>query len=142
MKIGIDIGNVIIGGQGVDTQFFTEDYLSTPVVEGTAEAISHLTHMEHEIFLISKCGPEVEKKTMNWLIDRRFWSFTGVIGLPYFVRHRMDKAPVARALGLDVFIDDRQDIIESMYGIVKHRIAFTSWDQTMAELEEIFAKQG
>jgi hypothetical protein len=45
---------------------------------------------------------------------------------------------MAQALELDIFVDDREDIIESMQGIVKHPILFTSWEQTNAELERIF----
>jgi hypothetical protein len=49
---------------------------------------------------------------------------------------------MAQALELDIFIDDRQDIIDSMDGIVEYPILFTSWEQTNTELEKIFATQG
>lgn len=136
MRIGIDIGRVIIGGDGEDT-FFSDKFLDTPAVHGSFKAIEDLNR-NHDIYLISKCGEMVEIKTDYWLADKWFYYFTGVSrAKTYFVRHRMDKAPVARALGLDVFIDDRQDIIDSMEGIVDTRILFTSWEQTLRDLEGV-----
>ena len=66
MKIGIDIGNVIIGGQGVDT-FFSDHYLETPEVDGAWQAVHTLEKAGHEIHIISKCGPITEEKSMAWL---------------------------------------------------------------------------
>jgi hypothetical protein len=138
MKIGIDIGNVIIGGGGEDT-FFTEKFLETPEVVGAKSSIGSLWAGGHEVHLISKCGEKVETKSLDWL---EFHAFTPSYVLLYhrihFVRKRHLKAPMAQALELDIFIDDRQDIIDSMEGVVPHRILFTSWEQTNKELEEIF----
>lgn len=138
MKIGIDIGRVIIGGNGEDT-FFSAKYLETPVVEGARESLEELWWQEHEVHLVSKCGENVEYKTMDWLLDREFIP-SSVIPTHriHFVRKRHLKAPMAQALELDIFIDDRQDIIDSMEGIVEHRILFTSWEQTNKELQVIF----
>ena len=132
MKIGIDLGNVIIGGGGEDTQFFTDQYLSTPEVEGSWQSLNALKK-EHELYIISKCGPAVEEKSLRWLDANGFY-------LPLkphrinFVRKRHLKAPMAQALELDIFIDDRLDIIESMEGIVKYPILFDSWVNTNIEI--------
>jgi hypothetical protein len=140
LKIGIDIGNVIIGGGGEDT-FFTDDYLSTPEVEGAWDALDNLDMAKHELHIISKCGLAVEEKSLHWLESEQFF-----LSVPrhrtHFVRKRPLKAPMAQALELDIFIDDRQDIIDSLQGVVKYPILFTSWEQTNAELELIFASQG
>ncbi len=140
MRIGIDIGNVIIGGEGADTQFFTEDYLKTPELEGSWAALSML-RKTHELHIISKCGPVTEEKSLKWLdVNGFFWSLR--MHRIHFVRKRELKAPMAQALQLDIFIDDREDVLVHMEGIVKHRILFTSWGQTNAELEKIFASEG
>lgn len=137
MKIGIDIGNVIIGGGGEDT-FFTDDYLNTPMVEGAFDSIVELRRNQHELHVISKCGPKVELKSLVWL------GAYGFIPTPiferrlHFVRRRELKAPMAQALELDIFIDDRQDVLDHMVGIVPHLILFTSWEQANAELELAF----
>lgn len=137
MRIGIDIGNVIIAGGGTDTQFFTDEYLETPEVPGAKFSVRNLS-FDHELHIISKCGVAVETKSLMWLAQNRF-SFIIPIHRMHFVRKRHLKAPMAYALGLDIFIDDMEDVIDSMLNIVKHRILFTSWEQTNTELERIFS---
>lgn len=136
MRIGIDIGNVIIGGEGADTQFFTDDYLSTPEVEWAWEVIRTLKLKGHELHIISKCGHTTEEKSMKWLYLKGFIELVPTHRI-HFVRKRELKAPMAQALELDIFIDDREDIIESMHGVVEHPILFRSWEQTNAEIERI-----
>lgn len=138
MKIGIDIGNVIIGGGGEDT-FFTEDFLRTPEVRGAHLSIHRLLKLDHEIHIISKCGPKIEQKSLEWLEAWNFFWFLATHRC-HFVRKRHLKAPMAQALELDIFIDDREDVLEHMEGIVPHLILFTSWEQTNKELEKIFAQ--
>lgn len=135
MRIGIDFGNVICGGGGEDTSFFSDNYLSTPELEGAYDSIFNL--LDHEVHVISKCGKRVEDKTMDWLYEHEF----NTLLLPqniHFVRKRPLKAPMCQALELDIFIDDRQDIIDSLKGIVTYPILFESWEQTNKRLEEIF----
>jgi hypothetical protein len=141
MKIGIDIGNVIIGGGGEDTQFFTDLYLATPEVEGAWDFIRILSKAGHELHLVSKCGLKTEEKSLKWLDANSFFQWLR-LHRTHFVRKHHLKAPMAQALELDIFIDDRQDIIDSMDGIVEYPILFTSWEQTNTELEKIFATQG
>lgn len=137
MKIGIDIGNVIIGGGGEDT-FFTEDFLKTPELENAFGSMLNLKSAGHEIHLISKCGESVENKSIKWL---NMWGYFYVVPQHkiHFVRKRPLKAPMAQALELDIFIDDREDIIDSMEGIVAHRILFRSWEQANRALERVFS---
>lgn len=153
MRIGIDIGNVIIGGGGEDT-FFTDEYLDTPEVPGAYDAIDSIVYgdkviieeegglgtykIENEIHFISKCGKVVESKSMEWLYVNKYYYLIDNQNV-HFVRKRHLKAPMAQALELDIFIDDREDIIETMQGVVKHPILFTSWEQTNKELERIFS---
>lgn len=136
MRIGIDIGNVIIGGGGEDT-FFTKDYLRTPEVEDAWTSVAGLRKAGHELHIISKCGPVVEGKSLHWLDAHGFYLNFHQHRI-HFVRKRHLKAPMAYALELDIFIDDREDIYDSMMNMVKHRILFTSWEQTNKELQEIF----
>jgi hypothetical protein len=133
LKIGIDIGNVIIGGDGEDT-FFTEKFLDTPQVDGAFHSIKAIVDAGHAVYLISKCGTEVQAKTWDWLDHFKFFEKTGVSASKvYFVHHRMDKQPVAKALSLDVFIDDRRDILQSM-ALMLYPILFESWETTNQSL--------
>lgn len=136
MRIGIDIGNVIIGGGGDDTQFFGDDFLGTPEVDGAVASIRRLAEAGNEIFLISKCGPKVQAKTMQYFRFYEVLQRAGIKEFPYFVESRKDKWPVARALKLDLFIDDREDIIVSMHRL-QYAILFKSWKETMQELEDL-----
>jgi hypothetical protein len=136
MRIGIDIGNVIIGGGGNDTQFFTDDYLKTPELPGAWQALSDL-RKDHELHVISKCGPVVEAKSLKWLDVNGFFLSLKMHRI-HFVRKRELKAPMAQALELDIFIDDRQDVLDHMVGIVPHLILFRSWEQTNRALERAF----
>lgn len=136
MKIGIDIGNVIIQGGGTDTQFFTDNFLATPEMEGAWEIIRALRQEGHELHIVSKCGPTVEAKSLKWLDANSFIQQIPLHRI-HFVRKRPLKAPMAQALELDIFIDDMEDVIASMEGIVAHRILHTSWEQTDKELEAI-----
>lgn len=139
MKIGIDIGNVVISGGGEDT-FFTEKYLETPEVYDAWSALDRLDSAGHELHFISKCGETVEKKTIQWLKNGEF-DLNVPLYRTHFVRKRGLKAPMAMALELDIFIDDRQDVLDWMAGVVPHLILFTSWEQTDKELLEIFNKR-
>jgi hypothetical protein len=137
VRIGIDIGNVIIGGGGDDTQFFTDDYLKTPELPGAWQALSDL-RKDHELHVISKCGPVVEEKSLKWLdVNGFFWSLK--MHRIHFVRKRHLKAPMAQALELDIFIDDRQDVLDHMEGIVPHLILFRSWEQTNRAIGRAFS---
>lgn len=137
MKIGIDIGRVIIGGNGEDT-FFSDSFLETPEVEGAYEAINQILKDGHEVHLISKCGEKVEMKSLVWLASKSY--VPGMLHMHriHFVRKRHLKSPMALALELDIFIDDRQDVLDHMVEIVPHLILFTSWEQANTELELAF----
>lgn len=140
MKIGIDIGNVIIGGGGEDTSFFTDQFLKTPEVEGAIDSIFFLHGRMQELHIVSKCGKETERKSLLWLNYHSIQRFIPLHRV-HFVRKRHLKAPMAQALELDIFIDDRQDIVDSMDGIVKHPLLFLSWERTNRQLERIFNEQ-
>jgi hypothetical protein len=93
--------------------------------------------IQNEIHFISKCGKVVEDKTMEWLYDHKYYYLINNQNI-HFVRKRHLKAPMAQALELDIFIDDRVDIIDSMEMVVKHRILFIDWEHTNRELKRIF----
>lgn len=135
LTVGIDIGNVIIGGDGPeDTSFFSDNFLRTPMIKDAFDSIATIASTS-DVWLISKCGEKVQAKTLAWLEDRDFFAITGVNPEQViFCKTRPEKAGIAERLGLDVFIDDRTDIIDSMKGIVAQPILFTSWDKVKINL--------
>lgn len=129
-KLGVDIGNVVIGGGGEDTSFFGDNFLNTPMIPGAFTEIAELAQ-EFDVWIISKCGQKVQDKTLIWLEHHNFFEVTGVKREQViFCRKRNEKAGIAESLGLVAFIDDREDIIDSMQGVVQQPILFTSWAET------------
>jgi hypothetical protein len=127
--LGIDIGRVIIGGEGADTQFLDGDEASamaTPVVEGAFGAIAELVRLfDTRVWLVSKAGPRIQARTRRWLDERNFFAVTGMKREHLrFCRERREKAQHALALSLTHFIDDRIDVLQHLEGMVPNRFLF------------------
>ena len=139
--IGIDIGRVIIGPtiDGVeDTAFIgrtvQEAMQSSPALGAFAAVAELMRRFDGRVWLVSKCGPSVERKTLLWLDH---WRFHEQTCLPKshvrFCRERPEKAEHARQLGLTHFIDDRLDVLDAMRGLVPHLFAFGEETGTVPE---------
>lgn len=141
MRIGIDIGGVVIGSEnGKDTSFFSNNYLATPMMRMAHSSLFTL-NSEHEIYFISKAGPRTAQKTLDWLRNRGlFWKLGIDESRLIFCRERSQKAPIARLLELDLFIDDRLDICLSMMDTDVSAIRFQDWISTL-KMVEIIAEQ-
>lgn len=121
-RLGLDFGKVIMGaminGQQ-DTSFLGttfEQAMQSPATEGAVEAVSLLVEaFEGQVWIVSKCGPTVEKKTRGWLKHNRFYQDTGLAPANLrFCRQRKDKTPICKQLGISHFVDDRIDVLEHM----------------------------
>lgn len=129
-KLGIDIGRVIINGEaGNDTTFFGHDdqaAMATPGVPGAFEAITELVDaFEQRAWLVSKCGPKIQRRSMLWLDHHGFWAKTGIDRANVrFCLERRDKAQHATKLGLTHFVDDRWDVHTHLAGLVEHLYLF------------------
>jgi hypothetical protein len=128
-RLGVDIGRVIIAGDGPDTSFIggtDEDALRAPAVPGALDALARLqARFGGRVWLVSKCGERVEAKTRAWLAHHRFFETTGVLrDHLHFCRKRPEKAPICKRLGITCFVDDRQDVLVHMEGIVPTRLLF------------------
>jgi hypothetical protein len=135
MRLGIDIGKVIINGpahpEGGDTAFFTGDtarMLRTPPMPGSFEAIARLvTLFGLRVWVVSKCGERVERRTLQWLEHH---DFAGRTGIPpdhvRFCRRRADKAIHCAELGITHFVDDTLEVHEALRGLVPHLYLFGS----------------
>jgi hypothetical protein len=133
MKLGIDIGKVIINGpahpEGGDTAFFTGDtarMLRTPAMPDAFETIARLVDLfDGRVWLVSKCGERVERRTRQWLEHH---DFAGRTGIPpdhvRFCRQRADKAIHCTELGITHFVDDTLEVHEALRGLVPHLYLF------------------
>jgi hypothetical protein len=128
-RLGIDIGRVIISGDGVDTNFLGTDdsgALRAPEMDGAFSAVTELVRsFQGRVWLVSKAGPRIQKRTWQWLDAHDFFGRTGLSRLLVrFCRQREEKAIHARALDLTHFIDDREDVLRALSGIVDYRFLF------------------
>ena len=126
---GIDIGRVLIPGDGPDTSFVgctDEQALAAPAMPGAFEAITRLCQrFAGRVWLVSKCGPRIQERSRRWLDRHRFFQQTGIrYGQVRFCRERKDKAPICKQLGVTLFVDDRLDVLAAMAGVVPHRFQF------------------
>jgi len=135
--LGIDIGGVIIPRVGVeaDIVFKSANYLETAEMPLAFEVIRRLVdeRFGRRVFIVSKCGPRVQMKTLRWLKHHRFFDRTGVKPKHiYFCLERSDKAPICRKLGITHFVDDRLDVLHSLR-TVSHKFLFESGSQASNE---------
>lgn len=138
-RLGIDIGKVIVDGarnDGTDTSFFSDNFLRTTPVPGAFDTIRTLVSRfgPNHVYLVSKCGLVVQKKSLAWLAFHNFWEQTGINPLAFrFCRRRPEKAAICKGLGITHFIDDRAEILVSMQGIVTHRYIFNPTDRELRQ---------
>jgi hypothetical protein len=131
-RLGIDIGRVIIDGPshpGGGTAFFSGDeatMLATPEMAGCAPAVARLAGLfGGRVWLVSKCGPRVQDRTLRWLDARDFWARAGVPrDHARFCRERRDKRAHCEELRLTHFIDDHPGVHAAIRGAVEFQYFF------------------
>nr|WP_145546509.1 hypothetical protein [Variovorax boronicumulans] len=140
-RLGIDVGRVLIapdGADGADTSFVggsLADALATPPFEGMFDHVPVLVQrFQGNVWLVSKCGARVQEKTLQWLEHHNFYARTGIQrGNVRFCRERPQKADHCREIGVTHFIDDRQDVLCHLDGVVPHRFLFGPQKQPAVE---------
>ena len=132
-RLGIDIGRVIIDGPshpaGGDTAFFSGDeatMLATPEMPGCVPAIARLAELfGGRVWLVSKCGPRVQGRTLRWLDAHDVYARAG---LPRdhvrFCRARPEKRAYCETLGLTHFVDDHPEVHAAIRGAVDFQVFF------------------
>jgi hypothetical protein len=132
-RLGVDFGRVINDGSshpgGDDTVFLTggfEQAMSTPAMPGCFETLNRLvSRFEGRVWVISKCGERVQRRTEQWLDHHEFWARTGIPrDHARFCRRRPDKAVHCAELSITHFVDDRADVLGHLRGVVPHLYLF------------------
>jgi hypothetical protein len=132
MTLGIDVGRVLISpGDNTrpDTSFIggtLDDALNTPPYDDMFDVVPALVEQfEGRVWIVSKCGPRIQQRTLQWFEHHRFFERTGIArDRVRFCLKRPDKAIHCRELGITHFIDDRTDVLEAMIGIVPNLYLF------------------
>jgi hypothetical protein len=132
-RLGIDIGRVIIDGSahadGGDTAFFQGDeatMLATPEMDGSVASIARLVGLfGGRVWLVSKCGPTTQARTVRWLDGHDFYRRTGLERENVrFCRERPDKRVHCLDLGLTHFVDDHPEVHAAIRGAVDYQYFF------------------
>jgi hypothetical protein len=137
-RLGIDIGRVIIDGSSGpgDTSFFSGDtaaMLRTPAVPDAFETIARLVPLFGDTWLVSKCGPRIQQRSLEWLHHHHFFEQTQIAeGNVRFCLRRPEKAIHCAELRITHFIDDKPDVIAAITPVVPHRYLFKNWATTEA----------
>ena len=142
MKIGIDFGGVIVrASEGED---FNPELGENIAVPDCLESIAELAR-EHEIYIISKASRRVQSFTRQWLSKVNFYRVTSFAPSNLiFCEKRTEKAVICQSLGIDWFIDDNQEVIDSLLGIVRKTSLFDgtiSWRSLVSEIKANTALQ-
>jgi hypothetical protein len=132
-RLGIDIGRVIIRPDDLlgpeDTPFLGSSYeaaMRTPPNDDAFDVIARLAdRFDGRVWLVSKCGESVQRKSRGWLDRHGFWEVTGVPREHLrFCLTRAGKRPHCEELSITHFIDDRPDVHRHLAGVVEHRLLF------------------
>jgi len=132
MKLGIDVGRVLISpgdSTSPDTSFIggtLENALKTPPYEGMFDVVPALVErFEGQVWIVSKCGPRIQERTLQWFEHHRFFERTGIArDRVRFCLKRSEKAIHCREIGITHFIDDRTDVLVPMIGVVSNLFLF------------------
>ncbi len=131
-RIGIDIGRVLICPtiNGVnDTSVLgtrLEQAIQTPPAPNAIAVVRSLVERaEGRVWIVSKCGPSVQRKSLAWLDHIDFYERTGVRrDHVHFCLKRHEKLGPAKRFGMTHFIDDRVDVLRHLRGAVPNLLLF------------------
>ncbi|MGE0323118.1 MAG: hypothetical protein AB7K71_27395 [Polyangiaceae bacterium] len=125
LRLGVDIGRVLIsaGDTRGDTSFIQgsdEQALLTPPMPGAFEVIEELVPLfGGRVWLVSKCGPKIQQRSLRWLKRWDFYAVTGVRpDRVLFCKERRQKADHCARHRITHFVDDRADVLQHLNGLV------------------------
>lgn len=132
--LGVDIGGVVtkrmemVGEDSIS--YFRDRYLEVLSVTGAISSLRKLVdRFEGRVLLVSKAGPETERRTIHWL---KFHWFHEQTGIPpenvHYCRTREAKAPICERLGVTHFVDDNLEVL-SYLKTVEHQYLFNPIEQ-------------
>lgn len=132
-RLGVDFGRVIHGAAAADgvrdTVFLDgsfDDALASPATDGAFDVLPRLVDaFGGRVWVISKCGPRIQERTLAWLDHHDFYARTGVPrGNVRFCRKREEKAGHCASLRITHMIDDRIDVHRALLDTVPCRYLF------------------
>lgn len=108
LKIAVDFGGVCsVHSERYETK---EEGIEGINVPGCIETLTALKAAGHKLILLSFCGARRAKNTRDYLTEKH----TGLFDELIFVKDRKYKSVICNRYGIDVLIDDRQDILSTV----------------------------
>jgi hypothetical protein len=136
--LGLDIGGVIIDvwQHGNDKTFFSDRYLDTPEIKQAFSSILKLRKHFKDIKYVSHCSDENRARFIGWLHAHDFYAATQsrFEDITYCL-HRSDKAAICQKLNIDVFVDDRLEILSSLSSVGR-RLLFQPRTEDVEEYKQ------
>lgn len=132
-RLGVDFGRVIHGAAAPDgpqdTVFLSgsdDEALASPATPGAWDVLPRLvTRFGGRVWVISKCGPRIQRRTLAWLEHHDFYARTGIPASHVrFCRKREEKAVHCASLRITHMIDDRIDVHRAIVDTVPCRYLF------------------
>lgn len=141
MRIGIDFGGVIVrqtlGNSPIDADAGLE-----LMIPSAFECITKLvTISEGNVWIVSKASMATQIATRIWLGKTGFYKLTGFNPAHiHFCAKRREKAEICLQLKLTHFIDDSEEVIQSLIGLVPNLYQFgsetnTTWQQVLKNIQ-------
>jgi hypothetical protein len=132
-RLGVDFGRVIHGAAAPsgaeDTVFLQggdEEALRSPPTEGAFDVLPRLVELfGGRVWIISKCGERIQRRTLRWLAHHDFYERTGMSPRNVrFCRKRSEKAVHCAELKITHMIDDRLGVHRALRDLVPYRYLF------------------
>jgi len=148
MKLGIDFGGVIIKPLQSEKLLFSNCGKEI-MQEDAFLVIGKLNKiMQEGIWIISKASTITKSETLQWLNINSFYQETNFVPSNIvFCSKRIDKVKIIQDIGLDYYIDDNEETILSLLGIVPNLfywgsknisnniISVQSWDEIFSHIK-------
>lgn len=107
--ISFDLGSVIFALSN-DTNIFSKNYLETELTPGIYDIILELNKNENnKLIIISKAYPNNAKKSKEIL---NIYGLDNYFNSIIFCEKNESKAQIAKAMNVDIMIDDKESVLE------------------------------
>lgn len=105
--IAFDLGGVIFS---VDNNIFLDNYIETELTEGIYDLLFYLSKKSNiKLIIISKAFPNNAKKSKEII---KLYGLDDIFNSIIFCEFNNQKAEIAKAMNVNVMIDDKKEVLD------------------------------